>query len=84
MSCVALCIAVILDLVEPCRSLRICCVQGDVTLRVDLATVPDGTDRPFPWEEGAMKGLCPVAVEELKRLVDRVGAGGQYRTVLGM
>ena len=60
------------------------CVQGNVTLRVDLAAVADVTDRLFPWEEGTKKGLCSVAVEELKKLIDRVGAGEQYRTVLGM
>jgi hypothetical protein len=72
------------NLALPAVSYASYCVQGDVTLRVDLATVANETGQPFPWEEGARKGLCAVAVEELKGLVDRVGAGAQYRTVLGM
>lgn len=54
--------------------------KGDVTLRVEL-------DSNGGWLRGgplAGKGLSVAGMEELKALVEDVGRGDQYRTVLGM
>ncbi len=58
--------------------------RGEVTLTVQLPLGGESGGGTGAMPGGSRAGLAPVAMEELKSLLGRLGQEGHYRTILGL